>query len=304
MHSDLRQTGAWGDYLTKIDWHVEFIGKTQVTIKCLPFLNISVIKIQHATPPLPFAQIDAIAHKYHAALVVIEPDYRKYDESIYVKNGYIRTNFAYMHTATIMIDLKQTNEALLKSFSENARRNIKKSQNNNLAIEHIFLNKTKKTDTFDRFYDLFANLSRLKHFYLPPKKELSEKIIALRNLTFVSFAYEKSGSEPIAAIWFCYFDNMLYYLNTGATARGYELLANYLLVWEGLQEGQKHGLEIFDFGGIYDPRYPRLRQSAKKYSQFKKRFHGTLIEYPSSWIKFYSFPFKLFYLCSSRLFNW
>src|SRR5260370_39271191 len=110
---------------------------------------------------------------------------------------------------------------------------------------------------------------------------------AFKDTSILLFAYEKGGSDPIGAIWMAYYDNVISYFQTGITEKGYNLLANYLLVWEGLKLAKKLKLDVFDFETVYDPRYAKDHVRWKGYTEFKKRFHGTVVEYPPSWIKLY-----------------
>jgi hypothetical protein len=151
----------------------------------------------------------------------------------------------------------------------------------------------KNREYFDIFYDLLQNVGRMKKFYVPSKDEYRYKMNAFRDGSYLVFAYEKN--IPIAVVWYVCFENVIAYFQTGITKRGYETLANYLLVWEGLKLGNKLGQSVFDFESIYDERFPKIVQGYKKYTEFKKRFHGEIINYPQPWIKTYSLFGKLLY---------
>lgn len=294
--TDARQTPQWGKYLSSIGWDVEVVGKTQVFIKRIPVIGGSVIKIQHPKNPLPFKKIDGVAKRYHSLAVIIEPDTLGYKEGEFLKNTYRKSKLKFVHTATIKIDLTQSEKELLRSFSENARRNIRKAQTNDLIVKKIFLNKEADDSQFQTFYSLLKNLTRLKRFYIPSYEEYFKKMTAFKKSSILLFAYQKGSSEPIATIWLAYFDKTIAYFQTGITEKGYQTFANYLLVWEGLKLAKKLKLKVFDFEAIFDPRYPKNHKAWKNFTEFKKRFHGTIVEYPPVWIKFYNPLFKATYL--------
>lgn len=293
---DLRQSPQWAKFLSSIGWTVEKIGQNQIFIRRLPLLPWSVIKIQRPTNPLPFSQIDRLAKKYRALFVIIEPQAGSFNEQYFLKNNFRKTpDLSFLHTATIQINLDQTREELWSSLAENARRNIKKSQNYNLKLKTIFI-KDIVSDEFDQFYKLLSSITKLKHFYISPKSEYRRKMEAFKNHQALIFAYHQN--LPIACVWLTYFGRTMVYLQAGNTKKGYKFLANYLLVWEALKLAQKMKLKTFDFEGIFDPRFPKLRKSWTHFSDFKKRFHGQVILYPPPYLKYYNGIFKLFHRCS------
>lgn len=292
---DARQTLMWGKYMQGIGWQVEKIGSTQIFIRKIPLLG-SFIKIEHPIGPFDFKKIDQLAKNKKAMMVIFEPHSLNYDQSQFLNSGYQPGRELYSHSATIKIDLTQNETALLKSFSENARRNIKKAQQNKLEIKAIFMKDKKNWQYFDQFYELLKTLSRMRKFYIENKKDYQTKMSAFKNNSVLLFAYE--NNQPITVVWYAYFQGVLAYFQTGITKRGYETFANYLLVWEGLKLGKKLGCKIFDFESIFDERFPKQHRSKLRYTDFKKRFHGEIILYPQPWVKTYNLWGKIFYLCS------
>lgn len=290
---DLRQTSSWGQYLKAIGWKVVKINNCQIFIKIIPLVNYSIIKIQHPPLPVPFQEIDQIARQNNALFVLIEPEAGS-DDLLFKKNGFFSSRMLQTHTATIRINLKQSLPKILASFSENARRNIKKAQGHHLEIKIIPLDSSASLSYFREFFQLFTTLTKLKNFYTPSFEEFSKKMIAFKNQSVLLFAYFKN--QPVACLWLGFSKCAAHYMHTGITKPGYQLLANYLLVWEAVKLAQQKKLTYFDFEGIYDPRFPQERKKWQNFSEFKKRFHGELIEYPTPQIKFYSKLFKIIYL--------
>lgn len=295
---DIRQASEWGNYLSSIGWTIEHAGQAQIFIRRIPLLKHSVIKIQHQKNPLPYGQIEKIAKKHRALFVLIEPESQGFQKQSIKQNGYRNSSMSLTHTATIHIDISKTESKILASLSENARRNIKKAKQNGLEIRTFFLKEAKDDKEFRNFYKLLSNLTKLKKFYVPGYDEFYKKMLAFKDSSFLLFAYQKADPNPIAAVWLGTIKDTAVYMNTGITETGYKLLANYLLVWEAVKLAKKLKLKLFDFEGIFDPRFPKHRKSWKNFSEFKKRFHGTLVEHPGPFIKWHSKPFKLLYLCN------
>src|SRR5476649_1870753 len=117
---DIRQTKEWGEFLTQIGWRTEKIGNTFLFIRNVPLLG-SVIKIQHPSGLLPFAKIDTVARQHDASFVVVEPHSTGFDEHSFLKYGYRKSFLRYVHSATILLNLRPSKSALWLSFSQNAR---------------------------------------------------------------------------------------------------------------------------------------------------------------------------------------
>ncbi len=290
---DSRQTAQWGKYLNSIGWDTYQVGKTHIYLKKLRFPRVSFVKVQHPQGPIPFVDIDSIAQKNNALWTLIEPHIAGFSENDYKEYGYEKSTVFQTHSATIKIDLTQNTISLFRSFSENARRNIKKAQKEKIDVKIFFMKEKKNWKYFDIFYSLLTNLGKMKKFYIPSYSEYRKKMTAFKDTSILMFAYEKG--EPIAVVWYAYFDTVLAYFQTGITTRGYMTLANYLLVWEGLLLGKKLGLHVFDFESIYDERFPKQVPKYKNYTEFKKRFHGETVLYPQPWIKTHSLFGKLLY---------
>lgn len=295
---DIRQTKQWGNYLESIGWEIENIGGTQVFINKVPFFNFSVIKIQHHKNPLSFKEIDKLAKKNNAICVIAEPDNKDFKIEDFKKNGYFNSPMFLTHTLTSYVDLSQSEKKLWQSFSENARRNIKKAQKNDLVIKKVWSRDKDYENDFKVFYKLFKNLTQIKKFWIPDYNEYLSKLKAFEKCSILFFAYKKGAPDPIATIWISYYKSFAVYMNTGITNEGYKNLANYLLVWEAFKTVKKLGVKTFDFEGMFDPRFPKEKKTWANFSQFKARFHGTLVEYPHPQMKCYNLFFKLIFLCS------
>lgn len=297
---DFRQNPYWGEYMKKIGWQIERIEEIQLCIRRLPLLG-TFIKIQHPHKKIPFKKIDMIAKKYNTTFLIIEPTHYKYSETVFKKNGYVVTRMHHAPTATRKLAIDLPLSKIIASFSENAKRNLRKAEKNNLKIKTVFAKEDKTNEYFELFFRLQKHLTDLKKFYAPGYTESYKKNEALKKTSFFSFAYDPGNkNEPIATVWYGVYEGVITYLQTGITQKGYEYLANYALVLEGIKVGKKLGCTVFDFESMYDPRYPSgVAKRWKGFSEFKSRFHGQEIFYPPSWIKIYNPYFRWFYILSS-----
>ncbi len=282
---DVRQFPQWGEYMKSIGWKVYLIDGKLAYGKKVPLMGL-IIKMQHPAGPINIKKIDKLAKKEKASMVTIEPHISGYSDKNFLVNKFIKSKRTYAPSSSILIDLKRSENEIFSSFSENARRNIKKAKNKNIQIKIIDVSKDRENKSFEEYYSLLKNLRRIKGFYAPGYHESKKKMESFKNNSILVFAYE--DEIPIAVVWYSFFKGSMVYMQTGITKRGYALLANYLIVWEGIRWAKKHGINVFDFESIYDFRYKNQNKKWKGYTQFKKRFHGEEINFPPSYTKYYN----------------
>jgi lipid II:glycine glycyltransferase (peptidoglycan interpeptide bridge formation enzyme) len=64
---------------------------------------------------------------------------------------------------------------------------------------------------------------------------------------------------------------------------GRSTLSQYTLLWNGILWAKKNGYKIFDFEGIFDPRFPD--KNWKGFTHFKRSFGGEEVIYPGCYTK-------------------
>jgi lipid II:glycine glycyltransferase (peptidoglycan interpeptide bridge formation enzyme) len=296
IHTDIRQTDEWAQYMQSIGWSIEKLNNVYIFIRQVKPFKHSMIKVSHPQGPIPFTQIEELATKYNALFVLIEPHTVGYTESEYKKHNYKISHLRTAFSATRLIDLRPTEQEIFNTFSENARRNIKKAQKNNLITEHIEMSADNAQQALHEFYELYKHVGQSKNFYVLPLSEIEHKMNALKTGSYLSFVKESENTAPIAAVWYIRCKQTLFYMHVGITQEGYDKTANYLLVWEGLKYGKAKDMQVLDFESVYDKRNPKENKKWIGYSEFKSRFHGTELLYPPSWIKIYNPLFKAIYM--------
>jgi len=276
---DVRQSPIYGKFMERIGWRVEQVSKGQIFIKQFPLFG-SFIKIQRIKKPIPFAEIEELAKKYRAFKVAIEPDIVSEEslEKEFFGLGYRINNSPFLPTKTLKVDLDLPVEQIFSLFQEAKRRAVRRAVKNGVVV--------REAGDIENFIEMKKNqLGILKfllgHFTAREIKSLWETF-SPKNVTLL-MAYQ---GQPLAGILLLFYDEVAYYWLAAATNEGKKLFAPSLLVWEAIKLAKKRGCRIFDFEGIYDPRFPQ--KSWLGFSKFKKGFGGKEVEYPGSFVKYRS----------------
>jgi len=262
--ADIRQSPEYSHYLVQIGWVVERISGVNYFIKKLPLIG-SVIKVQRPEK-IDFPQIEKLIKKYRAFQTILEPnlctDVRSIHNSLY-NHGFKLSKSPYLPTKTLLIDIDSTN------FRSDIKRAINKFSINQFSIYKSNL------DQFRNAWKKAVGLSK----YVPPLKQLQALQSSFtKNSLFITTADNSAG------IIFLVSGNILYYWQAFSDKKRRYLPNQYRMVWQGILWGKNKGATLFDFEGIYDPRFPNASWAG--FTHFKKSFGGTEINYPGCFTKF------------------
>jgi hypothetical protein len=142
-----------------------------------------------------------------------------------------------------VLKLEKTESELLKSLSENTRRNIKKAVKSNLILRIL-----NDFSGIKLFYEMHCE-TRKKHG-LPPQPfyffNNILKVVIEKSMGDILFA-EKDGKFISGAIYFK-FGNKLLYKFGASYSKYFELRGNNFVMWEAIKKYQAEGFYEFDFG--------------------------------------------------------
>ncbi len=262
---DIRQTSKYTKYLRQINWIVEDVNHTSCFIKKLPLIG-SVIKIQRPEAIL-LKKIEKLAKKHHAFQIIIEPKTEL--DAKFLKNvGFRLSRSPYLPTKTLHLDLTATKEELFKQLKKDAKQAIKKAESSNIKCQNI--------EKFRKAWKKAVSRKR----YVPPLRNLKALKESLGNDCLFLLTEDNS-----AGVIFLRTDKIAYYWQAFTNQTGRKSLTQYKIVWEGILWAKEQGVKIFDFGGIYDNRFPN--KSWFGFSHFKKSFGGHEMKYPGAFVKIY-----------------
>lgn len=179
---------------------------------------------------------------------------------------------------TIVLDLNQGIDDLLKNTKQKTRYNIRLAQKKGVIVRRA----TKETlsNDLDIFYTLSkttANRNKIKIYEKSYYEKLLNWFWEKDNTNIKFYVAEKDGS-PLAAIIVLYFGTTATYLFGASDDEARNLMPNYLLQWTAITEAKENGMTIYDFWGISED-----KQAWSGITKFKRGFGGREIEYLGTW---------------------
>ena len=268
---DIRQSSQYAKYLSQIGWTVEREGDTNYFIKKIPFLGC-VIKIQRPEG-IKINKIKELSKKHRVFQVIIEPK-TELDAKYLTSSGYKLLKTPYLPTKTLYLDLTKSKNEITKQFKKDCRRAIIK--NVNLEIKDY---EHKDIEIFRKEWEKVVKGKR----YVPPIKELKAlKKAFSKNALFLGI---QDKTKAISGAIFLKSNQIAYYWHGFSDQNARTLQAQYKIVWKGMCWAKTCGVKLFDFEGIYDPRFPNSKWIG--FSHFKKSFGGEENEFPGAFTKYF-----------------
>ena len=264
--------------MREIGWHV--VGKTNSHIFYRNLGPFSVAKIQRPEE-LDLDFIRQFRKTHHTLTFYLEPGLQTTIKG--GKLGFKVEPFA--HSCTSLIDLLPKEQEILNSFTQKTRYNIghtiKKSA---LRIETTPLGKLTK-EQLAAFYTLHNNWSKQKNVIGYSAQLLNGILHSFASYGDLHLCY--LDNQLVACLLVLYHDSVATYWAAFASPAGYKSFAPTLLTWTAIQTAKAKGCEIFDFGGIYDPRYPRMYKRWIGFTKFKSGFNPTVVSYPPTTLQLF-----------------
>jgi len=271
---DIRQSVQYANYLEKEGWIVErFDGVNYFIRKFLIFG--SILKLQRPEK-IDFEVIDKLCRKYRVFQVILEPK-NEFQTKFLASNGFKLSKSTYLPSKTLQIDLTQSEKTIFQNLKKDARRAIRRGQQP-LVIDYLSPAGVRKwreawrfAVKFDRYVPGVEQLINLRKSF-PSDNSL---FLASHNITgsIIGGVLFTNVSHEVAYYWYGF-----------TNKEGRSSLSQYSLLYQGLLWAKKQGCKIFDFEGIYDPRFPN--RSWLGFTHFKKSFGGTEVLYPGCYTKF------------------
>lgn len=278
MLTDLHQSSMHSDVLRRLGWSSAGENGSKIYYRQLGPLTIA--KLQRPKT-IDLAWLKSFRHAHHTLTTYIEPSLTS-DQAI-EKIGFATEPFA--HSATSLVDLMPSDHIILSRFTQKTRYNITHSlKKDDLSISSHKLGHTPPTQMQD-FFALQKSWSKTKDVIGYSDALLDATLASFKDSGTLHFAY--LGDALVASLLVLYHDHVATYWAAFALSSGYKSFSPTLLTWTAMQHAKSHGYTIFDFGGIYDPRYPKMYKRWQGFTKFKSGFNPEVVLYPKTTLQLF-----------------
>jgi lipid II:glycine glycyltransferase (peptidoglycan interpeptide bridge formation enzyme) len=190
---------------------------------------------------------------------------------------------------TLILDLKKSEQELLKQMHQKTRYNIRLAEKKGIEIK-----KYKKC--FEDFWALLKDTAKKGDFHTHIKEHYKKLLEVSGIELFVAVYPEKSPmaingtgkNKIIAANIIMFYNKTAIYLHGASDYNHRNLMAPYLLQWHQILEAKNQGCLEYDFWGIDEKKWPGV-------TRFKRGFSGKEIEYSGAYdLVFQPFWYKIY----------
>ena len=181
--------------------------------------------------------------------------------------------------ATIIVDLRPDEDALLASFKPKSRYNIRLAQRHGVTVAPVPL----ESENVDIMYSLMSSTRDRAGFTLRGKEYFAQywRLHAAAGQGQLFFA--SLDGEVLAGVFATFLGRKAWYKDGGSTKEHAKVMAPHLLQWEVMRWLRARGVEAYDLVAV--PPAAELTTSHPLYGlyRFKSGFSDRITEYVGTW---------------------
>jgi lipid II:glycine glycyltransferase (peptidoglycan interpeptide bridge formation enzyme) len=282
------QTKAWGDFKGRWGWTphrfiYDLSDKRQVAVQWLerrvagqsiwycpkgpgatdPADYLEIVKQTKGQLPGIFARLES---------EVLDDDV---DGGQLAKSGLIRANRDPGSKSTVVINLDRSEDELLASFNQSARRNIRKAQAGGVVVAPA-----EPTEAnLATMYELMAATEARARYGLRPKAYFFDYWRAQAAAGQAQLLFASVDGEVLAGIFVTYLGKRAWYKDGGSFDKRRDLSATYVMQWEVMRWLMARGITSYDLVGV--PNRDQVGQGDARDGlyEFKSKFNPEITEF-------------------------
>ena len=178
------------------------------------------------------------------------------------------------------LDLEQQEKDLLAKMHPHCRYNIKLADKKGIQI--IKVSGQDLINYFAAFYSLMIETSKRDKFSLHPKSYYQHLFEEASDHIELFFA--KYNEQYLAVDLIYYEGNVANWIFGGSSNNYRNLKPTFLLQWQSILSAKEKGYKYYTFGGAFNPDYPKLYNSYKGITDYKRNYGGLYIDYNAAYI--------------------
>jgi len=284
------QTSAWADFRSK--WGNEVVETKYgiLTLHKLPFTNHKIGMFIKGPAPTGemLENLKKLGEEKNLVFTKLEPNTPKSPKLVELMKSKGAVPGKTLFTlSTFWVDLKPSEEELMKSFSSKTRYNIRVAERNGVTVKE-----DNSGAAFDKYLELTRETIRRQGFYAHSEKYHRLMWMILRKAG-IAHLLTASYKGEIITTWILFaWKNFLYYPYGASTEEHKNVMANNLMMWEAIKFGKKLGLTTFDLWG---------REEGKGFTKFKEGYNPKVIEFLGTWDLIINKPMYLLYKIGEKI---
>lgn len=217
-----------------------------------------------------------------AMLIMAEPELE--EESLkppfaLKKSGWQKSAHDLAFRATIIVNIDRDDDALLASFKQKTRYNIRLATKKGVIIEQ----RPASDEMVDLMYKLMQDTQDRAGFFLRPKAAFKAYWQGLAAVGMGQFFVAVHEGEVLAAEYAMIFNQKAYYKEGGSSGVRRNLMAPYLLQYEVMRWARDKGAIEYDLIAV--PPKDKLTPEHSMYGlyQFKSGFEAEITQFVGGW---------------------
>lgn len=287
------QSYAWGEFKGRWGWrpqrYVATVGGRQVAIQFLTRL-VPLIGTVWYCPKGPgvTTQADLLelveqikAANLSAIFVKLEPEVlqSEADNKALASAGLVKGARDLQSKSTILIDLAGGEEAVLASFNQSARRNIRKAEAGGVRVEPVAATPT----NLETMYRLMAATEARARYGLRPAEYFTDYWRSQAEAGQGQLLFARHEGDVLAGIFVTYIGHRAWYKDGGSFDLKRELQASYAMQWETMRWLIGRGVTSYDLVGVPNPDELGIGNARQGLYVFKSKFNPEITEFIGCW---------------------
>ena len=252
-----------------------------------------ILSVQYVPkgPLLDFSDLDLLdevlgflednAFKKRAIFVKIDPDVDTDSEvgrkvvSVLRKRGWIFSNDQIQFPNTLVLDLRPSEEELLRNMKQKTRYNVRLAARRGVEV------RSGGVEDLRTFYRLYSETSERDGFVIRPYGYYERVWKELMSAGMAHLLLAEVGGEPVAGLILFKFAGKAWYFYGASSSRHRNLMPNYLLQWEAIRWAKSQGCTEYDFWGA--PTELSEKDPMWGVYRFKIGFGAKLVRHVGAW---------------------
>jgi lipid II:glycine glycyltransferase (peptidoglycan interpeptide bridge formation enzyme) len=193
--------------------------------------------------------------------------------------GLTRANRDPGSKSTIWIDLRPSEEDMLASFSQSARRNIRKAEAAGVTVEPV----EPTGPNLETMFELMTATEARAHYGLRPRPYFLDYWRAQAQAGQAQLFFARLEGEVLAGIFVTAIGRRAWYKDGGSFDLHREAQATYLMQWEVMRWLKAQGIEQYDLVGVPNRERIGMGDSKQGLYDFKSKFNPEITEYMGAW---------------------